>query len=135
MKKVVIMLLAIMMSFGITVTAFASSSLSEGELIHFVPTEIAVWNGKVLVDGYFINLNEDCAVMDFKDVSLELYYEGRCIIDADFKDPSRNFIVEPLSAYSYSFEFIDDVGLNEGLYACDDATYCMLSCRFSTVRR
>lgn len=106
---------------------------SKGDLVRFVPTEIEVdEDSEVWVKGYFLNLNEDVTVKNFKEVDLTIYYNGEKIVEGDFGTINK-FSVKPLSAVYQSFTFSGvESSLSEGHYDCDESVYSKFSAKFSS---
>lgn len=108
-----------------------SATPSRGDLVRFVPTEMTVTDAKVKVEGYFVNLNTDVVVFNFREVEMTVYIEDEELVSGDFGTINQ-FEVEPLEAYYQSFTFNNKDGLKAGSYDCDETVYAMFSARFST---
>ena len=112
-------------------TATAMAEPSRGNLVHFVPTVITVTRDSVDVDGYFVNLNQDCDVLNFKEFEMGVYKDGELLISGDFGTINQ-FTVKSMRTKYQSFTFNQDHDLNPGVYHCNDHYYTAFSCKFST---
>lgn len=120
---VVVMIVALM-------SCSANAETSVGDLLRFVPTKITVGTDSVQVDGYFVNMNSDCSVSDFKDFDLSVYMDGQLLVDGRFGTLS-SFEVDAMGLYPASFTFKGDHSLNHGTYICDESFYCSFGARFT----
>ena len=82
MKKKLFAALLAAALLSLLVPAFATPSV--GDLIRFCPTEIEVNYSSVLVKGYFVNLNTDYAVRNFRDFQMDVYKSGNKIVSGTF---------------------------------------------------
>lgn len=121
-----LLVLALMVVFSV---AYAAPSV--GDLIRFVPTQIIVSNNEVDVDGYFVNLNKQCDVMDFTNFDMTVYLDGSVLVDGRF-GTINSFIVRAQSVYPQSFSFSGTHNLRNGVYACDDHFYASFGASFTS---
>lgn len=117
-----------------TDTKGSSASPDVGDLIRFVPTTIDVTNSSVTVYGYFINMNTDRAVMDFKEFEMDVYMKDNLLISGSF-GKIHEFTIEPLRMKYQSFTFDKSHDLSPGSYVCNDTCYCYIGCSFSSSKR
>jgi len=118
--------LVLMVMFSV---AYAAPSV--GDLIRFVPTQITVSNNEVDVDGYFVNLNTKCDVMDFTDFDMTVYLDGSLLVDGRF-GAINSFTVKAMGVYPQSFGFSGSHNLRNGVYTCDDHFYATFGASFKT---
>lgn len=129
MKRWTALILVMVMVASLTLCS-ANAESSVGDLIRFVPTKLTVEYNKVKVDGYFVNLNSECSVSDFREFDMSVYMEGRLLVDGDF-GTINSFEVKAMGIYPQSFTFNGSHSLNYGTYTCDDRVYCTFSARFT----
>ena len=163
MKKVLAMMLAIMLCLGTAACVYAeeavdneavavneeakvtlakaggegeskSSGMNVGDLIRFIPTSIEVSSRKVQVFGYFVNLNSDYAVKNFRNFEMDVYLDGTLLTSGDF-GTIHEFKIEPFGIQYQSFTYNGSHDLNTGSYQCDDRCYCVISCTFTSISR
>ena len=115
-------------------TRSGSSKLTTGDLIHFIPVTMEVSSKKVSVSGYFVNLNSDKAVEDFRDFEMDVYLEGKLLSSGDFGDLS-DFTINPFGVKYFTFNYNGKHSLKNGNYKCNDRTYCVISCTFTSYDR
>ena len=113
-----------------SVTALGDSP-SRGDLLHFIPTVITVTANKVTVEGYFVNLNTDVSVSNFRDFEMSVYHGDELIIKGDF-GKINDFTIRPLRAQYQSFTFTGSHNLRSGTTVCTDSYYCSFSCTFTS---
>lgn len=133
MKKIVALILTL------ACLCCASAALCErdapiGYYIRFIPTLIKVGSDTVKVEGYFVNLNNDVAVKNFKEFNLNVYQNGKLISKGDFGTINQ-FTVEPLGVWKQTFTFNGKHGLSIGTYACNEDYSCTFSCKFTYVEK
>lgn len=133
MKKLVALLLVVICLCS-TSTALCARDAPIGYYIRFIPTLITVGTDTVKVVGYFVNLNDDVAVKNFKEFKLSVYQNGKLISKGDFGTINQ-FTVEPLSVWKQTFTFNGKHGLKIGTYSCDEEYSCTFSCKFTYVER
>lgn len=129
-KAVALMFICLCM---LSVTSMASADSSVGNLLRFIPATITVESESVTVEGYFINLNADCDVKNFKDFEMTVYKKGDELVSGSF-DTINQFTVKSRGVKFQSFTFNGEHDLNVGTYECDDYFYAVFSCNFTTVR-
>lgn len=125
--------LVLVLAFTVLSPAASASSSAEptvGDLIHFIPTTVDVEDNAVTVYGYFINLNKNYRVSNFKEYEMDLYIDGELIISGEF-GTINSFTVEPLGMVYQSFTFNGAHDLNVGSYVAGDDWYCVVGCSFS----
>ena len=101
--------------------------------IHFIPTTIKVTSDSVTVEGYFVNLNSNYYVENFKNFTLRVYMEGDLLLKGDF-GTIHKFTVSPLGTRMQSFTWNGRQGLKVGTYSCDDSFYCIWGGSFTQYR-
>lgn len=103
MKKIsklcLVILLVTIVSFSHTDSVHAE--LSEGDLVRYIPTQLVVSNGDLVIHGYFVNLNDSIAVSDFHNFKMTLFYVGDELVTGDF-GTLESFTLEPYSVYPYT---------------------------------
>ena len=124
---VVIVVLAVALSSG--ASAFA---VQEGNLIRFIPTNIDVTDRAITVNGYFVNLNPNCDVKDFRNFEMSVYRNGNQIALGSFGTINA-FTVTAMGTKIQSFTFNGRHNLKNGHYECNDYYYCAFSCNFTSV--
>ena len=112
--------------------ASSASAASVGNLIRYVPTEIQVEYNKVTVEGYFVNLNSNYDVKNFREFEMSVYRNGTLLSKGSF-GTINEFTVYAMGTAYQSFTFNGSHNLNYGTYECDDNYYCTFSCRFTQV--
>ena len=133
MKKKLFAALLAAALLSLLVPAFATPSV--GDLIRFCPTEIEVNYSSVLVKGYFVNLNTDYAVRNFRDFQMDVYKSGNKIVSGTF-GTINEFAIEPGCTLYQTFTFNGTYdNLNTGHYDCNDQYYCAFACNFTSVKR
>lgn len=100
-----------------------------GDLIRFLPTEIEVQEDKVVVEGYFVNLNQDITVKNFTDFEMAVYLSGDLLVEGEFGEINE-FSIKSMGTKYQSFTFNGPHELNEGIYTCDDSFYVTFACSF-----
>lgn len=103
-----------------------------GDLVRFLPTEIEVQSSKVIVRGYFVNMNQDVSVQNFRNFRMKVYHDGELLVDGDFGD-IHEFTIKPLGMKYQSFSFSGSHDLKIGTIDCGDRYYAAFSCKFTTV--
>ena len=104
-----------------------------GDLVKFIPFKITVKSNQVIVEGYFVNMNEDYTVKDFREFEMSVYDEGELLVSGDF-GTINSFSIAPLRIKYQSFTFNGSHGLKIGTYVADDGYYCKVTMRFTTVK-
>lgn len=107
------------------------ATTSHADLIRFLPTLITVTYDSVIVDGYFVNMNNDCSVSNFDDVDLSIYIEDELLVEGNF-GRINSFRVYPNSSYFQRFTFNRPGGLNTGKYVCNESCYALMDCSFKS---
>ena len=110
------------------------ASPSVGDLVRFVPMTIDVSTNKVIVRGYFINMNTNKAVGSFKNVKMNVYKDGSYLVGGSF-GTIDDFTIEPLRMEYDGFSFSGSHNLNPGSYSCNDLFYCAVDCSFTSYSR
>lgn len=106
-------------------------SVQTSDLVRYVPTVITINSDDVVVDGYFVNLNEDLSVSNFEDVELEIYFEDALLVRGDFGTINR-FTVKEGASVRQKFHFnYRPSRISNGTYVCDGSFYARMSCKFS----
>lgn len=129
-RKLVLCLLLCLM-----VTVFVGSAYaapSRGDLFRFVPTIITVESKSVTVEGYFLNLNQDCDIKNLKNFNMTVYKDGDELIDGEFGTINQ-FTVRSMGVKYQSFTFNKSHDLNNGVYNCNDHFYASFGCDFTYV--
>ena len=108
-----------------------SASADIGDLIRFLPTTITVSTNKVVVEGYFVNLNQDVTVSNFTDFEMNVYLSGDLLVEGSF-GTINSFSISPLRTKYQSFTFNGAHDLNNGTYTCNDNFYTAFSCNFKS---
>ena len=107
------------------------ATLSYGDLIRYIPISLDVTSTKVTVYGYFVNLNTNVSVGQFRNFDMDIYIDGDFLVGGTF-GTIPNFSISPLSTYYQCFTFTGSFyNLNSGSYQCDDTIYCTFACNFS----
>ncbi|MBR5111703.1 MAG: hypothetical protein IK099_16100 [Clostridia bacterium] len=133
MKKTVALLLALACLCSVS-TALCARDAPIGYYIRFIPTTITVGSDTIKVVGYFVNLNTDVAVKNFKEFEMSVYENNKLVAKGDFGTINQ-FTVEPLGLWKQSFTFNGKHSMKTGTYACDEKYSCTFSCKFSYVER
>lgn len=130
MKRVFAVVLALALMVSALFCTGASADM--GDLIRFIPTEITVSTNKVLVEGYFVNLNDDVTVKNFTNFEMDVYLDGDLLVSGSF-GTINEFSVKPMGVKYQSFTFNGEHDLNEGTYTCGDKFYAVFTCDFKYV--
>ena len=115
-------------------TSVAVAAPSRGELLRFIPTVITVESDSVTVEGYFLNLNEDCDIKNLKEVDMDVYEGETHLVSGNFGDINQ-FTIKSMGLKYQSFTFNGEHDLNEGVYNCNDRFYVAFSCSFTSVSK
>ena len=148
MKKFLALILVLMLVFSLATSVSAEvgstneaesidenkASPSVGDLVRFVPMTIDVSTNKVIVRGYFINMNTNKAVGSFKNVKMNVYKDGSYLVGGSF-GTIDDFTIEPLRMEYDGFSFSGSHNLNPGSYSCNDLFYCAVDCSFTSYSR
>ena len=132
MKKklfAVVLTLCIVLS-GLMCVSVASADI--GDLVRFVPTEIEVTTNKVVVEGYFVNMNSNVSVKNFRELEMMVYQDGDLLVEGNF-GTINEFTISPMRMKYQSFTFNGSHDLKNGSYTCNDRTYAVVNCRFTSV--
>lgn len=132
-RRILTAALVLVLAFTVLSPSASASSTAEpsvGDLIHFIPTTVDVTDSAVTVKGYFINLNENYRVSNFREYEMDLYIDGELIVSGNF-GTINNFTVEPMGMVYQTFTFNGAHDLNVGSYVAGDDWYCVVSCTFS----
>ena len=108
------------------------ASADTGDLIRFVPTEIEVTTNKIVVEGYFVNMNSDVSVKNFREVEMKVYQDGDLLVEGDF-GTINEFTISPMRMKYQSFTFNGSHDLKNGSYTCNDRCYVVVNCSFTSV--
>ena len=132
MKKMMLRclaLLSVMMLLGVSMAAAATPD--KGDLIKFIPTKVTVKTNQVVVEGYFVNMNENYIVKNFREFEMDLYKDGELLVSGEF-GTINSFSINPLRMKYQSFTFKGSHNLNTGTYVADDGFYCKVAMRFTS---
>ncbi len=133
MKKMILRCLALMSVLMLLAVPMAAAATPDtGDLIKFIPTVVTVKSNAVTVEGYFVNLNENYIVKNFREFEMEVYEDGNLLVSGEF-GTINSFSIYPLSMKYQSFTFKGSHDLNNGTYVADDGVYCVVTMRFSSV--
>lgn len=118
---------------GVSTYSSSAANTSTPDLLHYVPTKIEITRSKVVVSGYFVNLDPYKTVSNFTEVNMTFYESGDELISGDFGTINA-FSVPPLGVKYQTFTFNGDYtdSLNIGTYNCNDDVYCTFGCRYSS---
>lgn len=130
MKKMIAVALTLTLMVSALFCVNVSADPDMSDLIRFIPTEITVSANKVVVVGYFVNLNENYTVKNFKDFDMEVYQDGELLVSGSFGQINE-FAVKPLGVQYQSFTFNGSHDLNEGTFSCGDTVYATFTCKYS----
>lgn len=108
-----------------------AASPGTGDLIKFVPYLITVRTNQVVVDGYFVNMNDRTTVKNFREFKMKVYEDGDLLADGDF-GTINSFSIAPLRMKYQSFTFNGSHSLKTGTYVAGDRYYCVVSMRFTS---
>lgn len=134
MKRIVALFLVIVCVCA-TSTVLAARDAPIGYYIRFLPTLITVSKDYVKVTGYFVNLNDDVEVKNFREFEMTLYQNGKQICKGNFGTINQ-FTVPPLDMYKQSFTFKGKFNnLKVGTFSCDESYSSAFSCKFSYSER
>ena len=109
-RRTIIVLIMLAMTLGFGTSAFAGQ---EGNLIRFIPVNVDVTDRAITVNGYFVNLNQNCDVKNFRNFEMSVYRNGNQIATGSFGTINA-FIV---TVYELSLEV---VSLGIGLRGIDN---------------
>ena len=115
----------------ITSLTIPTALCDTGDRIRFIPTRIIVKSNSVKVEGYFVNLNTDKSVKNFREFKLYVYKDGDLLISGSF-GTLQSFSVAALRTSYHTFTFNGSHNLRNGTYVCGDSYYCEFSCRFTS---
>lgn len=113
-----------------TCTAFAENSRT-AKLLHFIPTEVVVETNSVKVTGYFVNLNEDVEVLNFRDFKMTVYYNNKVIAEGTF-GALPEFTIPALGMKKQTLKFKERRNIKTGSYTCEEDFRCDFACKFSS---
>ena len=133
MKKLLAVFLVIICLFNVS-SALAARDAPIGYYIRFLPTLIIVSSDSIKVEGYFVNLNPDVEVKNFKEFKMNVYENNKLIAQGNFGTINQ-FTVSPLSLWKQSFTFNGKHSMKIGTYSCDEKYSCTFSCNFTYVER
>ena len=128
-RRTIIVLIMLAMTLGFGTSAFAGQ---EGNLIRFIPVNVDVTDRAITVNGYFVNLNQNCDVKNFRNFEMSVYRNGNQIATGSF-GTINTFTVTAMATKYQSFTFNGRHNLNNGHYECNDYYYCAFSCNFTSV--
>ena len=130
MKKMTLRSLALLSVLLFLCVPFAAADTPDkGDLVKFIPTKMTVKSNQVIVEGYFVNMNEDYTVKDFREFEMSVYDEGELLVSGDF-GTINSFSIAPLRMKYQSFTFNGSHAMKIGTYVADDGYYCKVSMRF-----
>ena len=133
MKRLVALLLVLVFVCS-AFPALAARDAPIGYYIRFLPTLITVGNDYIKLEGYFVNLNSDVAVKNFKEFEMSVYENNKLIAKGNFGTINQ-FTVEPLGMWKQTFTYNGKHSMKIGTYSCDEKYSCTFSCKFSYVDR
>ena len=133
--RIVSLTLALMLVCVCLSPVASAATPSRGDLIHFVPTTIDISYSCITVVGYFVNLNTDCEISNFRDFEMNVYHNGDLIVTGDFGTLSP-VTVAPLGVQKHTLNFNGTYpNMEYGSFVCTDTYYCSFSCTFSYVSK
>lgn len=130
LKKLAAMALCCM----VLVLTCATSALAvsaDSNLLRFVPTEMTVTSSKVVVTGYFINMNSKASISNLKEVKMDIYNAELGILASGNFSTFNSFTIRPQGMVEQRMEFSNTYNLNSGTYVCNSDTYADFSCSYS----
>lgn len=129
MKRLAALLLTIICLCA-TYSVCAAENSRTAKYIHFIPTEVIAESNKVKVVGYFVNLNDDVEVLNFKEFNMTVYYNEKVIAEGSFgKLPE--FTIPALGMRKQTLKFNVRKNIKVGTYICGEDFRCDFSCKFS----
>ena len=132
MKKTMLKCLALLSVMMFLYAPMASAAQPDtGDLIKFVPTKVTVKSREVTVEGYFVNMNENYIVKNFREFEMDVYKDGELLVSGEFGTINQ-FSIYPLRMKFQSFTFKGSHSLNTGTYVANDGFYCKVSMRFTS---
>ncbi|MBR3016629.1 MAG: hypothetical protein IKH57_06065 [Clostridia bacterium] len=133
MKRTVALLL-VFTCLCATSSALCARDAPIGYYIRFIPTMITVGSETIKVEGYFVNLNSDVEVKNFKEFEMSVYENNKLVAQGDFGTINQ-FTVEPLGVWKQTFTFNGKHSMKIGTYSCDEKYSATFSCKFSYVQK
>ncbi|MGN0707799.1 MAG: hypothetical protein ACI4JC_07355 [Faecalibacterium sp.] len=130
LKKLAAMVLCCMM-LVLTCSTSALAVSEDPNLLRYVPTEMTVTSSKVLVKGYFINMNSKATISNLKSVKMDIYNTDVGILASGDFGTIKSFSIKPQSMVEQNMEFSNSYGLNSGIYVCEEDTYAVFDCTYS----
>ena len=137
MKKTFLICLALLSVIMIlSAPAAMASSPDVGDMVKFVPYQFTATSSKVVVEGYFVNMNTNYAVKNFKNFVMKVYEDGDLLLSADFGTLS-SFTINPLQMKKFTFTYNCKNGhdMKLGTYPASDRDYCVITMNFTSSER
>lgn len=131
LKKLAAMALCCMLLVLTCSTSVLAAASADSNLLRYIPTEMTVTSSKVLVKGYFVNMNSKATISNLEEVSMLINDDDEgCLASGDFGILNR-FTIKPQGMVYQEMEFSNSYGLKTGTYVCESSVYADFSCTYT----